>query len=169
MEHILKGFFFNPTKGNLTVKQAVKEIITYIKENPELEHEVVVGCDSSSSLEPTFPLAIVVLKEKRGGRFFLRKIRYNQDRIFHTRRDRIIEEVMLSCRLALWLKSVLEEERIKEGQLPFEFKYIHADVGENGLTRDMIKEVVGLIQGNGFEAKIKPASFAASVVADRFS
>jgi len=51
----------------------------------------------------------------------------------------------------------------------YEFKYIHADVGENGLTKDMIKEVIGLIRGNGFEAKIKPEAFAASVVADRFS
>jgi len=33
----------------------------------------------------------------------------------------------------------------------------------------MIKEVTGLIRGNGFEAKIKPESFAASTVADRYS
>jgi len=33
----------------------------------------------------------------------------------------------------------------------------------------MIKEIVGLIKGNGFEAKIKPEAYVASIVADRFS
>jgi predicted RNase H-related nuclease YkuK (DUF458 family) len=33
----------------------------------------------------------------------------------------------------------------------------------------MIREVTGLIRGNGFEPKIKPESFAASTVADRYS
>jgi len=42
-------------------------------------------------------------------------------------------------------------------------------VGEQGQTRDMVKEVVGLIKSNGFEPKIKPESFAASVVADRYT
>ena len=40
---------------------------------------------------------------------------------------------------------------------------------ENGKTKEMVKEVVGLIKGNGFEPKIKPFSFAATVVADRYT
>ena len=38
-----------------------------------------------------------------------------------------------------------------------------------GLTKEMVKEVTGLIRGNGFEPRIKPFSFAASVVADRYT
>ena len=53
--------------------------------------------------------------------------------------------------------------------LNYQFQYIHADIGVSGPTKDMIKEVVGLIKSNGFQAKIKPESFAASIVADRFS
>jgi predicted RNase H-related nuclease YkuK (DUF458 family) len=51
----------------------------------------------------------------------------------------------------------------------YQFRYIHADIGENGATKDMIKEVIGLIKGNGFEPKIKPEAFVASTVADRYS
>jgi predicted RNase H-related nuclease YkuK (DUF458 family) len=51
----------------------------------------------------------------------------------------------------------------------WQFRYIHADIGEQGQTRDMIKEIVGLIKGNGFEPKIKPESFVASTIADRYS
>ena len=51
----------------------------------------------------------------------------------------------------------------------YQFAYIHADVGEHGKTKEMVKEVTGLIKGHGFEPMIKPLSFAASVVADRFT
>ncbi|GAF87411.1 unnamed protein product, partial [marine sediment metagenome] len=43
------------------------------------------------------------------------------------------------------------------------------DVGENGQTKDMIKEVTGLIRGTGFEPKIKPEAYVASTVADRYA
>ena len=51
----------------------------------------------------------------------------------------------------------------------YQIRYIHADIGENGQTKDMIKELTGLIIGNGFEPKIKPEAYIASVVADRYS
>ena len=44
---------------------------------------------------------------------------------------------------------------------------IHVDIGEHGDTRDMIKEVVGMVTGNGFVAKTKPQAYAASYVADK--
>jgi len=66
------------------------------------------------------------------------------------------------------LREVLKE-KTKNKNYNYQLRYIHADIGENGATKDMIKEVIGLIKGNGFEPKIKPESFAASVVADRYS
>jgi len=50
--------------------------------------------------------------------------------------------------------------------LNYDFQ-IHIDVGQNGPTREMIKEVVGMVRGNGFKAKIKPESYAASSIADK--
>ena len=77
---------------------------------------------------------------------------------------------MLSCRLALELRDAINKRTTKiPSSLNYEFDYIHADVGANGATKDMIKEIVGLIKGNGFEAKIKPEAYVASIVADRFS
>jgi predicted RNase H-related nuclease YkuK (DUF458 family) len=76
----------------------------------------------------------------------------------------------LSCDLALYLREILEKEILKFEKIPnYQFRYIHADIGENGATKDMIREVTGLIRGNGFEPKIKPEAFAASTVADRYS
>ncbi len=166
---ICQGHFFNPTKGNLSFEGTLNEIFSYIKEEPKYDYEIIVGCDSSSSEEPSFPIAVVVLRKGAGGRFFLKKVKYPK-RKFYNLHQRILEEVWLSCRLALRLRDAVNERANKMPEsVNYEFEYIHADVGVNGATRDMIKEVVGLIKGNGFEAKIKPEAYVASIVADRFS
>jgi len=173
-ENILtNGHFFSPSKGNLTLEEVIKEIFSYMQELPEYKYEVIVGCDSPSSDKPFFPIAIVVLRTGAGGRFFLKKMHYPDNylkrfsNVTTNWKMRILQEVYLSCELALSLKEVLEKEN-KFG-LKYIFEYIHADVGELGKTKEMVKEVIGLIKSNGFEPRIKPMSFAASNIADRYT
>lgn len=168
MDLFLKENFFNPTKGSLPLDQVLEEMVVYMREKPHRKYEVIVGCDSSATEDPTFPVVIVVLRKRQGGRFFLRRVHYDS-RPFPSRRERIMQEVLLSCQLALWLKDNFASRMAQEKGLEYDFQYIHADIGEKGITRDMVKEVTGLIRGNGFEPKIKPFSFAASTVADRFA
>jgi len=169
MSDILEGQFYNPTRGNLTFPKVVEEIISYISEKPEKFYDIIVGCDSSSDESPHFPVAVVILRVGEGGRFFLKKIGY-KNRKFYNWKARVLEEVLLSCELALLLKENFEKKikNLNESS-NYQFRYIHADIGENGATKDMIKEVIGLIKGNGFEPKIKPESFVASTVADRYT
>ena len=166
------GYFYNPSKGNLTFKSVVKEIFEYIKEKPQSFYEIVVGCDSPSAEKIFFPVVIVIWRVGGGGRFFIKKISYPEslNKKFSNWHQRILEEVLLSCDLALFLKEAIAKKLSNSSYQPnYQFRYIHADVGANGRTKDMIKEVTGLIKGNGFEPKIKPESFAASSVADRYS
>jgi len=168
MENFSEGHFYNPTLGNLKVNQVVDEILNYIDEKPEKFYDLIVGCDSSSGEEPNFPVAVVILRRGQGGRFFLKKIGY-KNRKFYNWKERILEEVLLSCQLALYLKENFEKKiQSAPNSYNYQFRYIHADVGENGQTKDMIKEVTGLIRGNGFEPKIKPEAYVASTVADRY-
>ena len=172
MEKFLNGYFYNPTCGNLTLRGVMEEILNYMKEKPDKFYDIIVGCDSSSGDDPHFPVAVVILRKGEGGRFFLKKINYPPDiqkKKFSNWKMRILEEVLLSCQLALFLKEKFEK-KIKNNPLSFNYqlRYIHADIGENGQTKDMIKEVTGLIRGNGFEPKIKPESYVASTVADRY-
>lgn len=169
MKNFLQGNFYNPSRGNLSIGGVIDEIFNYIAERPEKFYDLIVGCDSSSGEAPHFPLAVVILRKGEGGRFFLKKIGYKNRKFYHWH-QRVLEEVLLSCELALFLRENFEK-KIKSvpNSFNYEFRYIHADIGENGQTRDMIKEVVGLIRGNGFEPKIKPESFVASTVADRYS
>ena len=171
---IQRGNFFSPSKGNLEFDDVIKEIYGYIQEQPGFFYDIVVGCDSPSSDKPFFPIAIVVLRTGAGGRFFLKKMHYPDaylKRFMHINwKQRILQEVYLSCELALSLRETLEKEFGKATEsFNYQFQYIHADVGERGKTREMVKEVTGLIRANGFEPRIKPMSFAASVVADRYT
>jgi len=172
-EILKNGHFFSPSKGNLSLEQVIKEIFGYMQELPEYQYEVVVGCDSPSSDKPFFPIAIVVLRTGAGGRFFLKKMQYPDSalkkyaNIPTNWKMRILQEVYLSCELALSLRETLEKEN--KLSLKYQFEYIHADVGELGKTKEMVKEVTGLIISNGFTPRIKPQSFAATVVADRYT
>src|SRR3989344_2739700 len=173
MEDIIQnGSFFSPTKGSMEFEDVIKDIYDYILAEPEFSYEVIVGCDSPSSDKPFFPIAIVVLRKGAGGRFFLKKMHYSDNflkrfvNVPTSWKQRILQEVYLSCELALSLKEVLSKELNGSN---YQFAYIHADVGEHGKTKEMVKEVTGLIKGSGFEPMIKPYSFAASVVADRYT
>ncbi len=172
MNKITNGKFFNPTVGSIEFDDVIMEMTNYMIEGPKEEYDIVVGCDSSSESKPHFPVAVVILRKGRGGRFFLKKTDYSvlSKTKFGSWKERILEEVFLSCQLAVTMKEELQKA---VGRLPhrpnYEFQYIHADIGENGITKDMIKEVTALIRGNGFKAKVKPEAYAASIIADRFT
>lgn len=172
MDQLFNGYFYSPSQGNLALDEVVAELFHYMSEKPENFYDIIVGCDSSSEEEPNFPVAVVILRKGEGGRFFLKRIKYppSSKKKFYNWKSRILEEVLLSCRFASILKEKVEKKaEALSDSFNYQLRYIHADVGENGQTKDMIKEVVGLIRGNGFEPKIKPESYVASVVADRYT
>ncbi len=168
-ENFREGWFFNPTRGNLSFDDTITEIFAYMNESPKSNYQIVVGCDSASLDYPHFPATIVVRRLGAGGRFFLKRISYG-NRKFYNFKQRILQEVLLSCELALLLRETLETRKLlMPDDLKWDFSYIHADVGECGATREMVREVTGLIRGNGFEPMIKPFSFAASAIADKYT
>ncbi len=171
MNGIMEGKFFNPTKGSINFDQVLREIQSYMFESTNDNYEVIVGCDSPSEKRPDFPIAIVVLRKGKGGRFFLKKTDYSilSRKEFGSWKERILEEVFLSCQLAVTLKEELTFLINDENCPEYQFEYIHADIGKNGITKSMIKEVTALIRGNGFKPKVKPEAFAASIVADRYT
>ncbi len=154
---------FNDSNGKkISAREVVEEVISFMKEDQKRRYKVIIGTDSQqTSNDSDFVTAIVVHRVGNGGRYFWRR---SENGKFYTLRDRIITEVLLSIEVAkevlMFLKSATT--------LPFNFE-IHADVGNNGETKTMISEVVGMIKANDFEAKTKPESYAASKVADRYT
>jgi len=156
--------FFNSSLGlHLAVDQVVAEIINFMQAEPRYKYKVTIGTDSLllANGQADFVTAIVIHRVGNGGRYFWRRLELGK---FHTLRDRIIREVVISLEAAKKLLEILETQ-VKDN-LVWDFE-IHADIGENGATKSMIQEVVGMIRAYNFEARTKPGSYAASNVADR--
>lgn len=156
--------FHSPTHGPMSLAEIAHDISQFIDQDARHTYQLVVGTDSAASANTEFISVIIVYRVGRGGRYFWR--RTAGERTYPSLRERIYHEVTLSVQTA---KDMLEELQslLEVGyQLHYDF-HIHIDVGENGPTRQMIKEVVGIVQGNGFKAKIKPESYGASSIADK--
>ncbi len=162
---------FNSSYGaRLSVNQVVGEILRFMQAEPLYRYKVTIGTDSERLADKSadFVSAIVVHRVGNGGRYFWRRFELGK---FHTLRDRIIKEVLLSLDLG---KAVLSElQKLTPGAGPgaavlpqWDFE-IHIDVGEKGDTRAVIQEVVGMVRAMNFEPVVKPLSYAASNVADR--
>jgi predicted RNase H-related nuclease YkuK (DUF458 family) len=161
----IDGVFTSPTKGELSVKKAISEISDFINEQPESFYRIVIGSDSQAKhskgkSEIDFVTALIVHRAGSGARYFWRKERVPRK---PSLRDKIYTETLMSLSCAQEIVPLLRQE-ISPAKYDFE---IHIDVGPLGPTRDMIKEVVGMVQGNGFKAKTKPESWGASSVADK--
>jgi uncharacterized protein len=146
----------------LSTKQIVEELIQFMRVDAKRDYKIIIGSDSEGRNDKTadFVSAIVIHRVGNGGRYFWRRVVI--DKKFHTLRDRIIEEVLISLKVAE--DFLITTQQFEMPKFSFE---IHIDVGENGETREMLQELVGMIRANNFEAKTKPDSYAASKVADR--
>jgi len=149
---------------NVSIEEVVAQIIEFSKAAPQYKYEVVVGTDSEAVNDRKSDLvtAIVVRRVGNGGRYFWRRFSGGP---FHTLRNRIIEEVMTSLRAAQAVLKAMSEALTGTAMI-FHFE-VHADIGEEGQTKEMIQEVTGMIRAHNLDFCVKPNSYAASSVADK--
>ncbi|MCY0886011.1 MAG: ribonuclease H-like YkuK family protein [Firmicutes bacterium] len=153
--------FENPTRGRLTFHGMFRELLAYLSEDPEARYKLIVGTDSHTRTETLFVTAVVIHRIGHGGRFFFHKATH---RAVRSLRQKILYETSVSLGVAARLTELLQASG--QGDLDIE---IHIDVGEQGETKDLIREIVGMVTGSGYHASIKPDSFGASKVADRYT
>jgi len=156
--------FTSPTDGILNVRETYDTIMNFIRSEPDNSYKLIVGSDSHPGFEEVvFVTAIVIYRIGRGGRFFYHKEKTD----LHTGlKQRIFYEVSRSLEVASEITELLAEEESINNDLQVE---IHVDVGEKGSSSTIIKEVVGMVVGSGYEALIKPEAYAASTVADKYT
>lgn len=160
-----KNGFYSPSVGSITIGKMINEISEFVQEDPKSYYRLVIGSDSQARStkgknEIDFVTAIVVHRQGKGARYFWKKDRIIKKPIL---REKIYTETMRSLETAHELVPALKDA-MHEAKYDLE---IHIDVGQVGPTREMIKEVVGMVTGNGYVAKTKPDSWAASSVADK--
>lgn len=159
---IMRTMFRDACGLQLNTEKMVEAIIFFMRETPNRRYKIMVGTDSVLGIDGSadFATAVVVHRVGNGGRYFWRRLELDN---FYTLRDRIIREVLVSLDAG---RELLETLRRDKNTPQFDFE-IHADIGENGETRVMMQEVLGMIRAYNFEAKTKPESYAATKVADR--
>lgn len=160
-----RGLYHNPSLGDVTPSQMISEIADFIDEEPDKFYRVVIGSDSQAKRvgresQIDFVTAVIVHRSGSGARYFWKKEKQIKKPIL---RDKIYTETLLSLAAAQELVPLLRKI-VSPSKYDFE---IHIDVGPLGQTRDMIKEVTGMVSGNGFTARTKPDSWGASSVADK--
>ncbi len=157
----MSSYFHSPTHGRLTFEQVYRDITDYIDEVPDADYKIIVGTDSQLAEETCFVSAIIVHRKGKGGRYYYTR---EKERFGKSLRQRIFYEASKSLGLA----SELARRLSQNGHSDLNVE-IHLDIGPNGQTKDLIREVVGMIVGSGFDAMIKPNSYGASKVADKYT
>ncbi len=160
--------FQSPSLGTQTLPQVIKEIVSFLDADPQSQYRLVIGSDShersiAGKKMANFVTAVVMHRLGKGGRYFWHNGHHTQ---VHSLRQKIYTETQLSLETASLL--VPELNKYLKDRKNWELE-IHIDVGTVGDTRDMIKEVVSMVVGNGYKARTKPDSFAASSVADKYT
>lgn len=154
--------FISPSLGAVSVDEMVGSIRDYVQEDPHARYKLVIGTDSQTNHHgTTLVSALVIHRVGKGARFFFRKRR---SRPLHDLRYRIYRETELSLELVELLNRHGMNELLS--QWPLE---IHIDIGRQGDTKVLIQEIKGWVTSVGYVARIKPDSFGASSVADRFT
>lgn len=161
----LNGHFYSPTKGQIETLGVIDDIADFVDEDPASFYSLIIGTDSQARKvngkhEIDFVTAIIVYRKGRGGRYYWQKDKREMQPIL---RDKIYTETLMSLDVAQKLVPEIRK-KVSPGKYDLE---IHIDVGPLGPTREMIREVVGMVTGNGFVAKTKPESWGASSVADK--
>lgn len=160
-QHNFPDEFTSPSFGRMSFDEMFSRMIEYMRENGGQKYNLIIGTDSFLNTDTLFVSAVIIHKVGHGGRYFYKKM---HRRKIENMRQRIFYETSLSIELASVIRARLNENGFKK--LPVE---IHLDVGANGDTREIVKEVVGMVNGSGYAAVTKPDSFGASKVADRHS
>ena len=151
--------FTSPTRGRLTFEEVFRDILAFMAENPEDEYRLIVGTDSQIRQEACFVTAIVVHRVGKGGRYYYAK---EWENVGRSLKKRIFHEAARSLALA----GRLNDELGAAGVTGIDLE-IHLDIGGRGDTKDVIRDVTGMVTGTGFAAFIKPDAYGASTVADR--
>lgn len=157
--------FNSPSGGSVSVSKIASQIAGFVEEEPASLYRVVIGTDSQAKkvngkAEIDFVTAIIIHRIGKGAKYFYRKERLIKKPVL---REKIYTETLMSLDFA---QEIVPKLRDKISPSKYDLE-IHIDVGALGPTRDMIKEVVGMVNGNGFTAKTKPESWGASSVADK--
>ncbi|GGJ14266.1 hypothetical protein GCM10010885_24440 [Alicyclobacillus cellulosilyticus] len=155
--------FMSPTRGTMNLDDVAADITAQVARYPQDVFKIMVGTDSQpkwGERAVVFVTAVIVHRVGHGGTYYVHRERQPY---IPSLRQRMFMEASYSLQVG----TALEEALLRAGlELSIE---VHLDVGDHGETKQWIREIVAWITANGYEARVKPDSFGASKVADRYT
>lgn len=157
------AMFQSPTHGQVDMEKLRRIVSSYMAENKQAKYEIIVGTDSQKLDRGgyDFVSALVIHRLGAGGIYFWKR-EVNDKKM--GLKERIYREASMSLETSENFVTLFKTNGISRYDIQ-----IHVDIGPNGETREMINEISGMIRGSGYEVKIKPYSYGASKVADRYT
>lgn len=161
---------FKTAQGQvMSVPDIAKKIFEFIMSDKTNSYEITVGTDSQNYDRTKMVEVIAVHRKGRGGTYFyniefVRRITNLKQKINEeTSRSLLVANDLLDCLEEMFLANDMVME-----DLDVSFQ-IHCDIGRAGKTSVLIKEIVSWVTSQGYVCLIKPDSYAASDIADKYS
>lgn len=145
------------------MEQVVDDLLAEVSRHPDDKYCLMIGSDShprANHQAVKFVSAIILHRVGKGARYYIHRELVSH---MYSLRQRMFTEAGYSLQLGGMLSEALhargEQWRIE----------VHLDIGHKGATKQLIREIVAWIQSSGYDARIKPDSYCASKVADRYT
>lgn len=162
----------SPTYGKVNMLQIVEIIKNFLNKDKFSRYEITIGTDSQN-FNRTKIVKVIAIHKIGGGGIFFYDIIYLP--LIKELRRKLITETQLSIDLANSFLDELENEfdRTEFDYTEFNIDFqLHCDIGYNGKTNALIPEITSWVKAavpEEFSPIIKPESFAASSIANKYS
>lgn len=158
-----------PSGQIVNMDEIIQIVRDYIVQEPKEQYVFTVGTDSQNHSHTKMVEVIAIHRVGHGGIFF-----YNTEYLTRITnlRQKINVETQRSLELANGLLENLElslmdiDKEINDFNIDFQ---IHCDIGQNGKTQTMINEITAWVEAQGYHCLIKPDSYTASGIANKYS
>jgi len=149
---------FKDGQNNLV---SISDILTSIEDISKFQ--LFIGTDSQikkKERKVVYATCVVLYKIGKGGRVFTSR---HKTKIPNSLKERLAAEVWRSLEVAIALSGAGIDPKMNV--------VIHVDVNKSTKFKsgNYQQELVSMVVGQGFKCQIKPDSFVASTVADRFA
>lgn len=158
----------SPTLGEVTLSEVASIVKNKILSSSTGEYHLMIGTDSQNFDKTKVVVVIALHHVGKGGIFFYEVSHVNR---INNVGQKLIYETQLSLEYAE--KLIKEFERLHEST-GFDYNKhmsfgIHVDAGQNGPSKQVIPEIVGWIKACGYDVIVKPDSWAACSIANKYS
>ena len=158
----------SPTLGEVSIRDAAMVIAGRTAPASRDEYELMIGTDSQNHDDTKVVVVIALHQVGRGGIFF-----YDVRHVERIRNvgQKLLYETQLSLDCASELIGVFEAMK-RAGTFDYAEHMrmaIHVDAGENGPSRQVIPQIIGWVTSCGYQAVVKPESYAACSIANKYS